>query len=504
MTDELPTGWAETTLQQSGAWRSGGTPSRRRPEFFGKGIRWVKSGDLPDGPILNTEEEITALGLENSSAKLMPAGTISMALYGATIGKLGIMTFPAATNQACANVIPDHRLVESNYLFYYLLSERRNFIKKGQGGAQPNISQEIVRMHPLRLAPLTEQHRIVAKLEKLLGQVGTCQERLSKVPALLKRFRQSVLAAACSGRLTADWREENSSLETAAVLFAKIKTERQRHYEKECRQAVAVGRRKPKHSDSNERSRNSVSDFPDIPETWAYFRLEELCHQVTDGTHKTPNYQTSGVPFLSVKNVRPFLVRDADIKFISKEEQRLINSRCNPEKGDILYTKIGATFGYAAANKLDYAFSIFVSLALVKPVTPYFSSAFAELVLNSEVVFHQARERVSGIGTPDLHLVEIRDFRVPLPPIPEQKEIVRRVESLFALADRIEARFAEGQKRVNSIAQAILAKAFSGELVPTEFELAKAEGRAFESAEELLERIRQNGGQKGYESKSSR
>src|SRR5439155_24079770 len=136
-----------------------------------------------------------------------------------------------------------------------------------------------------------------------------------------------------------------------------------------------------------------VNDLPDLPETWSYHRLEELCHLITDGTHKTPKYQSEGVPFLSVKNVRPFLIRDADIKFISEEEHRAINARCNPEKGDILYTKVGATFGYAAANELDYPFSIFVSLALLKPVTPFFSSGYAELVMNSDVIFTQARER---------------------------------------------------------------------------------------------------------------
>src|SRR5437773_1556644 len=109
MSDKLPSGWRKASLKDVGAWRTGGTPPRNNPKFFGKGIPWIKSGDLPDGPVESTEEEITGEGIENSSAKIMPAGTISMALYGATIGKLGFLTFPAATNQACANVVPDKR-----------------------------------------------------------------------------------------------------------------------------------------------------------------------------------------------------------------------------------------------------------------------------------------------------------------------------------------------------------------------------------------------------------
>jgi type I restriction enzyme S subunit len=181
--------------------------------------------------------------------------------------------------------------------------------------------------------------------------------------------------------------------------------------------------------------------------------------------------------------VRPFLVRDTDIKFISEEEHRQINTRCNPEKGDVLYTKVGATFSYAAVVELDYSFSIFVSLALLKPVTPYFSSAFAELVMNSTVIFKQARERVSGIGTPDLHLIEIRDFRAPLPPLPEQQEIVRRVGALLALADQLEARYAKAKAYVEKLAPSLLARAFRGELVPQD--------PNDEPASVLLKRIRE-------------
>jgi type I restriction enzyme S subunit len=199
---------------------------------------------------------------------------------------------------------------------------------------------------------------------------------------------------------------------------------------------------------------------------------------------------SQGVPFLSVKNVRPFRIFDSDIKHISPEEHREINKRCNPELGDILYTKVGATFGYAAANTLNYPFSLFVSVALIKPIFECLCSEYAEMVLNSEIVFSQARDRVSGSGTPDLHLIEIRDFRIPVPTLTEQHEIVRRVKGLFALADTIEKHLLAATVRVENLAEAILAKAFRGELVPTEAELARREGRSYESGAELLARIR--------------
>jgi type I restriction enzyme S subunit len=476
MNDELPQGWAEITLQQTGAWCSGGTPSRRRPDFFGKGIRWVKSGDLPDGSILNTEEEITKLGLQNSSAKLMPTGTISMALYGATIGKLGVMTFPAATNQACANVIPDDRLVEANYLFYYLLSERRNFIEQGQGGAQPNISQEIVRTHPFRLAPLAEQRRIMTKLEKLLGQVDACQQRLAKIPTLLKRFRQSVLAAACSGRLTADWREENPTVESASDFVYRTQLERKTTYDAQCARATSGDQRKPK------RPKNEFAAFideaGDRPEHWCITRIGDICDcldHLRVPVNKDQRLTRQGlIPYYGangqVGTIDDYLF-DEDLVLVVEDETFI--GREKP-------------FSYVIRGKSWVNNHAHVLRALGGMPTDF---------LNIALSYYDFTPLTSGTtGRRKLTQEALIEALLPIPPLPEQQEIVSRVENLFALADRIESRFVEGRKRVDSITQAILAKAFRGELVPTEAELAEAEGRSFESAEELLERLGRNSG----------
>ena len=118
MSDELPEGWAEATLASAGRWGSGGTPSRKVATYFGGGIPWVKSGDLRDGPVTAVDETISRSGLENSSAKLMPKGTVSIAMYGATIGRLGVLEIDAATNQACANCQPFAHLIDRWFLFY--------------------------------------------------------------------------------------------------------------------------------------------------------------------------------------------------------------------------------------------------------------------------------------------------------------------------------------------------------------------------------------------------
>src|SRR4029077_14285073 len=129
---------------------------------------------------------------------------------------------------------------------------------------------------------------------------------------------------------------------------------RQTRYQEEVALALREGKRKPRSQANNPRSDLPLRELEDLPDAWICARLNDLTHLITDGTHRTPQYQEKGVPFLSVKNVRPFIVRDEDVKWISKTEHEDINARCNPEVGDILYTKVGATFGYAAVNRLPY------------------------------------------------------------------------------------------------------------------------------------------------------
>ena len=162
---DVPQGWCVTRLGEIGKWQSGATPSRLRKDYYGGNIPWLKTGDLNDGTITEIPEYITDIALQETSVKLNPAGSILIAMYGATIGKIGILSFPATTNQACCACI-DYK-IEQMYLFYFLLANRENFISMGGGGAQPNISKEKIVNTSFPLPPLAEQHRIVAKIEEL-------------------------------------------------------------------------------------------------------------------------------------------------------------------------------------------------------------------------------------------------------------------------------------------------------------------------------------------------
>lgn len=176
-TNQLPVSWCWTTLGKVGKWQSGATPSRLNKEYYGGDIPWLKTGDLNDGYIYDIPETITQKALEESSVKLNPVGSILIAMYGATIGKVGILTFPATTNQACCACV-DYQGIDQMYLFYFLLSHKEEFIMLGGGGAQPNISKEKIVETLFPLPPYNEQLRIVAKIEEIFAVLNEIQKSI--------------------------------------------------------------------------------------------------------------------------------------------------------------------------------------------------------------------------------------------------------------------------------------------------------------------------------------
>ena len=173
---KLPEGWCLTILGSIGTWQSGATPSRLQKDYYGGNIPWLKTGDLNDGIITDIPEFITEKALEETSVKLNPTDSILIAMYGATIGKIGILSFPATTNQACCACL-DYK-IDKMYIFYFLLSNRINFVSMGGGGAQPNISKEKIVNTTFPLPPLAEQKRIVSKIEELFHQLDMIEESL--------------------------------------------------------------------------------------------------------------------------------------------------------------------------------------------------------------------------------------------------------------------------------------------------------------------------------------
>ena len=205
---KVPKNWCWTRMENIAQWGSGGTPSRKIPEYYNGDSPWIKTGELNDDYIFETEEHITQEAIFHSSAKLFPENTVAIAMYGATIGKVGILGIAATTNQACACGV-SNLLVNYKYLFYYARSQKDNFIKKGKGGAQPNISQEIIKSHEFPLPPLSEQHRIVDRIESLFAKLDEAKQKAQDALDSFETRKAAILHKAFTGELTAQWRKEH-------------------------------------------------------------------------------------------------------------------------------------------------------------------------------------------------------------------------------------------------------------------------------------------------------
>lgn len=195
--------WAEAELGKVCKTKSGGTPSRKMPEYYTGNIPWIKSGELNYNIICNSEESISELAIQKSSAKIFPKNTLLIALYGATIGKIAILGIPASTNQAVCAIF-QNRFIETRYLFNYLSYKRQNLIKQSFGGAQPNISQSIIRKLIIPIPPLPEQRAIVSAIESRFAVCDKLARSMDEALEKSQAMRQSILKRAFDGELLSE------------------------------------------------------------------------------------------------------------------------------------------------------------------------------------------------------------------------------------------------------------------------------------------------------------
>ncbi|MEL0636972.1 restriction endonuclease subunit S [Marinomonas sp. TI.3.20] len=435
---ELPKGWVEVSLDKVANWGSGGTPKRNESSYYGGDIPWVKTGDLGPKYLQHSSEFITEEGLKKSSAKLFLKGSVAIAMYGATIGKTSILDFNASTNQACAVGSPIAGVTETNFLYYLLQNEKQDFIKKGKGGAQPNISQQIIKAHEIWFPPLAEQKRIVEKLDQVLAQVDTIKARLDGIPAILKRFHQSVLAAAVSGKLTEEWRGGDQ------VDYEDLKIE-----EIAIKQRYSLG----------------IGPF--------------------GSNLKVDDYRLEGHPLVFVRDIRSKVFESDKTKFVSGSKFEELKAH-RVKSGDILITKMGDPPGDVAIYPMHRPEAVITADCIKLTVNPAIAiTKYVAYAMRSSLFQKSVLAISAGVAQQKVNLKKFRIQYIPVPSIEEQTEIVRLVDQYFAFADTIEQQVKKAQQRVDKLTQSILAKAFKGELVPQEHTLDKH----YEPADQLLKRI---------------
>ena len=473
--NDLPSGWSEIKLGELKPGRGESLDPRKAPnETFE--IYTVPS--FPSGE----PENLKGADIGSSKQKVEP-GTVLLCGINPRINRVWVVSEPHNRKQIASTewiAFRPTRGIAPKYLSYFLEQDKiRHFLAanaSGVGGSLMRVKGRTCSDFPFPIAPTREQERIVAEIEKQLTRLDAAVAALKRVQANLKRYRASVLKAACEGRLVPTEaelaRRERRSYEPASVLLARILTERRTRWE--ATQLAAKKRYKTP-------EKINESDPLSGPGGWTYATLDQLTSKIVDGTHFTPTYVPNGVPFLSVKDVHDDSVSFEDCKFIPRKEHELLSKRCNPEKGDLLVTKSG-TIGRSAVIEVDTEFSLFVSVALLKPATSEVSMRWLALVLQNLIRTIDVQQQVKGSALKNLHLEDFRLIRVAIPPNAEQMRIIAEVDRHWSLITYLEELLKTNLRRSEKLRQTILKSAFEGKLVPQD--------PNDEPASALLERIR--------------
>jgi type I restriction enzyme, S subunit len=374
--------------------------------------------------------------------------------------------------------------------FIALLLKKLGLERYLAGTGVPTLNRNVVHEVVVAIPPLREQQRIVAKVESLSHCVEVARDHLSQVPLILKRFRQAVLAAACSGKLTEDWRHSRT-LESGLDLLHRLRAASKGAWESA--RASRAGRRSASYRPPEAAI---TEDTPEIPDQWTWASPEELIdyerpHSLAIGPFgsdlKVSDYKAQGIPLVFVRNIRSQSF--ADTKYVSKEKADELRAHWT-QPGDILITKMGDPPGDACLYPDGSPTAVITADCIKMRVSSLLTEPmFFVHAINSGTVRDQIFKITMGVAQPKVSLERFRRIAIPLPPIEEQRESARRVEALLALGDAVEQRVRSATLRANKLTESILAKAFRGELVPTEAELARREGRDYELASVLLERI---------------
>ena len=398
---ELPKGWEWTTLGEIGSWQSGATPSRMNKDYYGGNIPWLKTGDLNDGTIIYIPEYITQRALEETSVRLNPKGSVLIAMYGATIGKIGILSFPATTNQACCACY--EYSINQMFLFYFLLANRENFIAMGGGGAQPNISKEKIISTNMPLPPLKEQERIVAEIERWLSFVDIVEKEKLDLQSTICLAKSKILDLAIHGKLV----PQDPNDEPASELLKRIN---------------------PKAEITCDNPQ-----YGKLPDTWVWTTLGEITNYGDNKSVAVKNLDEDDW-ILELEDLEK---DSADIiQVFTKKQRRIKGVRHSFKKGNILYSKLRTYLNKVlVAPKDGFCTTEMIAFDAYEQI----SNDFICYVLRSKYFVDYTRQCGYGVKMPRLSNTDACKGFIPLPPVNEQQSIVAKIEELFAQLDKIES-----------------------------------------------------------------
>ena len=389
---------------------------------------------------------------------------------------------PALLNQRVCRLIPDENFILKKLLYYGLPNYLNKINENTSSTTVKHLSSKSIGEIPFPLPPLAEQNRIVAKLDTLFAQLEIIKASMAKIPVLLKEFRQQVLTQAVIGKLTEEWRK-GKELESAEVLIHKIIQKRVQDFDLKCQLAKENGERKP--------TKVLLDKLPkierinvDLPEKWFQTNVHFLSF-VTKlaGFEYSLHFdlkEEGEIPVVRAQNVQMGRFEDKNRLYMSEETSDfLVRSQLHGR--EILMVFIGAGTGNVCLAPKDERWHLAPNVAKID--VDGISTEYLYLYLQSALGIENVLSRVKATAQPSLSMETIRDIVALVPPLEEQYEIVSRVESLFAKADAIEQQYLSVKEKIDNLPQALLHKAFKGELT----EQLESDG----DARELLQQIQE-------------
>lgn len=447
MRTDIPQGWCTSLLSDVGEIITGKTPSTKEPDNFGGDIPFIKPADLNgDGYITKTADTLTELGA--MSVPAIPKNSIPVTCIG-NLGRVGIASRESATNQQINTVVPS-LFVDFRFMYYQLQTLKPWMQENASATTVTIINKGKFSKAPIVLSSLAEQKAIAEKLDTLLAQVENTKARLERIPKILKSFRQSVLAAAVSGKLTEEWRIINAGKTTKSMLESVKPLPRPARWKSRSTSfikgvdATAVG----------------CPEAPLVPE-WQWIPLVDVARMESGHTpsRSKPEYWGGDACWIGIKDAR-----EHHGKTIMDTEQKtnklgLANSASRLLPKDTICISRTASVGYVVRMGKEMATSQdFVNWVPTEVVNPDWLKWL--FVAEKEALFRFGK----GSTHTTVYFPEWLSMHVALPHIDEQAEIVRHVDKLLAYADTIETQVNNALERVSLLTQSILAKAFRGEL----------------------------------------
>ena len=440
---EVPKGWEWCRMGSIGDWGAGATPAKSNPDYYGGSILWLRTGELNNGIVYDSEIKVTKKALQECSLRMNRIGDVLIAMYGATIGKVAIVGKELTTNQACCACTPFG--IYNYFLFFFLMGSQIDFINKGEGGAQPNISREKLVSHLMPIPPLTEQYRIVEKIQYLLPLVekySDSQILQDKLNSEIKdKLRKSILQEAIQGKLVPQIAEEGRAQE----LLEQIKAEK--------RKLVKEGKLKKStlsdsvifRGDDNKYYENDgknvvcIDEIPfEIPSSWQWVRLEHICSYIQRG--KSPKYSPIKLyPVVAQKcnQWTGFTIEKA--QFIDPTTIESYTQERFLEDGDLMWNSTGlGTLGRMAIywEKLNpYKVAVADShVTVIRPLKSFVIPQYLYSYFSSYTVQSVIEDKADGsTKQKELATNTVKRYLVPVPPLAEQMRIVEKIKEVTSI-----------------------------------------------------------------------